>query len=65
MALVYDGLWGIVNGMETTPDKSEADHCSKFPARWDHALATIIQAVEPPLLYLIGDPEDPVVVWKK
>ena len=27
MALVCDGLWGIVNGTETTPDEGEADRC--------------------------------------
>ena len=55
---------GTVNGTETAPDKGETDHCSKFLARWDRALATIVLAVEPSLLYLIGEPEDPVVVWK-
>ena len=61
MALVRDGLWGIV----TAPDNEEADRLSKFLARRDRDLATIVLAVEPSLLYLIGDPEDPVVVWKK
>jgi hypothetical protein len=28
-------------------------------------LATIVLAVDPSLLYLIGEPEDPAVVWKK
>ena len=65
MAFVHDGLWGIVNRMETAPSKEEVDCCSKFLARRDCALATIVLAVEPSLLYLIGDPEDPVVVWKK
>jgi hypothetical protein len=33
--------------------------------RRDRALATIVLAVDPSLLYLIGtDPEDPAVVWK-
>ena len=33
--------------------------------RQDHALATIVLAVEPSLFYLIGDPEDPTTVWEK
>ena len=37
----------------------------KFLARKDKALATIILPVQPSLLYLIGDPEDPSEVWKK
>jgi hypothetical protein len=41
------------------------DRRSKFLARRDRALATIVLAVEPSLLYLIGDPEDPVAVWEK
>ena len=53
MALVRDGLWGIVNGTETAPDEGEADSCSKFLARRNRALATIVLTVEPLLLYLI------------
>ena len=63
MALVRDGLWGIVSGTETVP--AEGDGRTKFFARRDHALATIVLAVEPSLLYLIGDPEDPLAVWGK
>ena len=37
----------------------------KFGARRDHALAIIVLSVEPTLIYLLGDPVDPVVVWKK
>ena len=64
MALVKDGLWGIVSGSETAPTEG-ADQQAKFAARKDKALAIIVLAVEPSLLYLIGaDPTDPVVVWK-
>ena len=31
----------------------------------DKALATIVLTVQPSLLYLIGDPEDPSEVWQK
>ena len=34
-------------------------------ARSDRALAIIVLSVEPSLLYLIGDPEDPIIVWQK
>ena len=37
----------------------------KFLARKDKALATIVLTVQPSLLYLIGDPEDPSEVWQK
>ena len=53
-----------MNGKETAPDEGETECHSKFLARRDCALAIIVLAVEPLLLYLIGEP-DPVVVWKK
>ena len=37
----------------------------KFVSRRDKALAIIVLSVEPSLLYMLGDPEDPVAVWKK
>ena len=64
MALVRHGLWGIVSGTETVPAEG-GDRRLKFLARRDCALATIVLAVEPSLLYLIGDPEDPIAVWEK
>ena len=64
MALVRDGLWSIVAETETLPGEG-GDRRSKFIARRDRALATIVLAVDPSLIYLIGDPEDPVTVWQK
>ena len=60
-----DGLWNIVNGTETAPSSADADRRAKFATRRDRALATIVLSVEPSLLYLLGDPEDPVTVWQK
>ncbi len=34
-------------------------------SRRDRSLATIVLSVEPSLLYLLGEPENPVTVWKK
>ena len=65
MALMKDGLWNIVNGTETAPTGGDEDRRTKFAARKDRALATLVLSIEPSLLYLIGDPEDPIVVWKK
>jgi transposase InsO family protein len=64
MALMKDGLWSIVSGSEGSPSGNEAES-AKFRARRDRALATIVLSIEPSLLYLIGDPEDPVVVWQR
>ena len=59
MALLKEGLWGIVNRSEQSPDVKDEN----FPK--DKALATIVLTVQPSLLYLIGDPEDPSEVWQK
>ena len=64
MALIKDGLWGIVDGKENAPTNEE--QIPKYALRRDRALATIVLSVEPTLLYLLGpDPEDPAEVWKK
>ena len=38
---------------------------AKYLSRKNRALAMIVLSLEPSLLYLIGDPDDPGVVWKK
>ena len=64
MSLMKDGLWGIVDGSETAPDKAEGAY-SKFISQKNRALAIIVLSVDPSLLYLIADPTDPTVVWEK
>ena len=64
MALMKVGLWRIGSDDETAPTGSEAER-AKFAARRDCALATVVLSVDTSLLYLIGNPEDPVVVRKK
>ena len=64
MALIKEGLWDIVNGTEADPGE-EAEARTKFLARRNKALATIVLAIKPGLLYLVGtDPTDPVIVWR-
>lgn len=66
MTLMKDGLWTIVNGTETVPDgDGMAEARAKFRSRRDRALAIIVLSVDPSLLYLLGNPEDPVTVWTK
>ena len=65
MALIREGLWGIVSGTEERPDGTDADKLAKYLARRDRALSTIVLAVDPSLFYLLGDPEDPTAVWRK
>ena len=63
MALIKEGLWGIVNETEATPIEG-VEAQTKFTVRRDKALVTIVLAIEPSLLYLTGvDPTNLVVVW--
>ena len=64
MALMKDGLWNIVKGTETPPAQREGGKYSKLVIKRDRALAIILLSIEPSLLYLIGEPEDPAVVWE-
>ena len=52
MALMKDGLWGIVNATET-PEEDDVDKYIKFVARRDRALALIVPSIKTSLLYLI------------
>ena len=63
MALMKEGLWKIVTGEEVAPTGQNAAEQSKFAARKDRALASIVLSVDTSLLYLINDPTDPVVLW--
>ena len=65
MVLLKEGLWSIVNGTEQAPVGEDEEKLAKFAARKDRVVALIILSVEPSLLYLVGDPDDPVAVWKK
>ena len=51
MALMKDGLWGIVNDTESAPDEANAERHGKYISRRDRALALIVLSVEPSLLY--------------
>ena len=64
MASLKEGLWGIVSCTEQSPGVKD-ENFPKFIARKDKELATIILTVQPSLLYLIGDPEDPSEVSQK
>ena len=66
MHLMKDELLSIVEGTEEAPiGKDNEAARKKFDIRRNKALATIVLAIDPKLLYLIGDPIDPVVVWQK
>ena len=63
MTLLRDNLFGIVDGSEKAPTDEESKH--SFKQRSDKALSIIVMAVDPELYYVLGDAEDPKVVWKK
>ena len=65
MFLMKDGLFSIVDGSEEAPGGTVADAQQKFATRRDRAMANIVLHIEPKLIYLIGDPTDPAVVWTK
>ena len=66
MALVKDGLWGVVDNTDPAPSVSDSeDKKAKYKSKKDKALATIVLSIEPALLYIIDEPNDPVVVWQK
>ena len=62
MCLIKEDLWRLVNGDETAP--SDPSALAKFNIRKDKALAIIVLAVDPKLLYLLGDPDCALSVWK-
>ena len=66
MSLIRDGVWNIINGTEIVPDsRTEMGLHAKYLLCKDHILATIVLTLEPSLLYLVWDPDEPGVVWKK
>ena len=66
MTLVREGQWGLVSGTEESPDpRTEAEKHTKYLAKRDRALATIVLAIGTSLLYLLGDPQDPAIVWEQ
>ena len=65
MALVKDSLWNTVNETKTIPRGDSAEYGTKLEMRKDCVLTLVALSLEPSLLYLISDPQDPVVVTKK
>lgn len=52
---------GNLSGTETAHEGG--NHLTKFLARRDRTLATVVLAVDLSLLHLIDDPDDPVNAW--
>jgi len=65
MALMREELFCIVSGNEDIPADPNSTEYKRFVKRRDKALSIIVLAIEPKLLYLIGDPVDPTEVWNK
>ena len=65
MSLMKDSLWNVVIGKEKAPPNGTRAEVEKFETKRDRALAILVLNINPSLLYLIGDPTDPAVVWDK
>ena len=67
MGLMKDGVFGIVVGNETAPAEDGSDAAkSPFQRRKDKAIANIVLAIDPALLYILEDNlDDPKVIWDK
>lgn len=66
MALIKEGLWTIVNETEAPPaDSADKVVVTRYVARKDRALATIVLSIDQSLLYLLGEHKDAVEVWKQ
>lgn len=61
MALMRDGLWGLVDGTEVEPDTLPMQ--VKYRERKNKALGTIVLTIGTQLHYLLGTPTDPREVW--
>ena len=61
--MAKDDLWGIVCSSEVQPT-IEVER-RKLKITKDRVLAIIVLVISPKLLYFIGDPNDPKVVWDK
>ena len=64
MILTRLGVWRIVDGSEDAPDEYDVVARRKYMERSDKALSNIVLGVDPKLLYLLGDPQDPAEVWE-
>ena len=66
MLLLNLNLWNLVIGSETQPEGAATSSAvTDFVARSGKALSTIVLSVSPSLLYLIGESNSPVAVWRK
>ena len=59
MAVMKDSLWSLIDGTENVPPQTEAEKYAKYVAKKNKALAIVVLSIEPSLLYLLGDPQDP------
>ena len=57
MALIREGYWNIVNKTEIAPEAGDAR--DKFMTKRGKALGLIGLTIDPSLLYLVGEEEDP------
>ena len=65
MNLIKEDLYGFITGCEKTPKTDDSSATHNFEKRRDKCLAVIVLSIDPKLLYIVGDPTDPLVVWNQ
>ena len=66
MLLIKEDLFSLVDGTETVPAEGATPAAvSTYNKKKSKTLANLVLAVDPKLLYLLGDPTDPREVWQK
>ena len=63
MALMKDDLWRLVCGEENVP--TDNGQLARYTTRKHKALAVIVLSIDPSLLYIVGEADDPILVWEK
>ncbi len=60
--LVRESLWKFVEGTQPVVREGEEGY-AKYIEKHNRALALVVLLIDPRLLYLIGEPDNPATVW--
>lgn len=59
MALIKEDVLSVVEGTEPVPDQADTTQYKKYTLKNNRALVITVLSVDPKLLHLLGEPEDP------
>ena len=60
-----EDLSGFIDGTKIAPGEDNPTALASYSKRSNKALSLIVLSIEPRLLYIIGEPKDPLTVWEK